>query len=361
VRVNAAAEADPLTMKSQLQALQFEDPAHVFIVRRLSKLGYSSSEALYLHFSQYGDVKRVHVSHSRAKSMRLVSQRPSQSVQWRSRAAALGFIVMADSEATRRIIEDGPEHEVNGVTVSVHPFRRLTSASPPIAELQGPCDAVSVGGSLQAAELEEAEVSRWQGRMCSSGLLPEDAQQLMQMCQFHRWQGQLAQRQQQPQIQAHDAVAASSPAPALQRELQPRQPPAHPSDQEYLQKQYHIRRSDRQQQQQQQHEQQTSFAPPPVRRELQQIQQRAIEQQLRRLEQQQRDIAVRIEQLKAERQPGMEAGLAGGAPSGGGGGGAPPFLCERSLFLSECPPNFTSFMYVSTQDLQNALPIVYED
>jgi len=110
------------TMKTQLQALQLEDPSTVFIVRRINKLGFASPELLRNHFSQYGAVKGVYVSHSRVKSMRSGHQDPN--TQWRRRAAALGFVVMHEQEACQQIVNDGPEHLVSGVNVRVHTFHR---------------------------------------------------------------------------------------------------------------------------------------------------------------------------------------------------------------------------------------------
>jgi len=117
------------TMKSQLQALQLEDPARVFIARRINKLGFTSADKLRHYFTRFGDVKNVHVSHSRVKSsLDPVNQR-RPNISWRLRAAALGFVVMASSEAAAQIIAEGPEHEVNGVVIRVQPFhRRSTSA-----------------------------------------------------------------------------------------------------------------------------------------------------------------------------------------------------------------------------------------
>lgn len=109
------------TMKVQLQALQLEDPATVFIARRINKLGFSSSDALRDYFSKYGQVTSIHVSHSRVKNLRPVSDRGADA-QWRLRPAALGFVVMSSAEATARILEDGPEHCVKGVPVRTQPF-----------------------------------------------------------------------------------------------------------------------------------------------------------------------------------------------------------------------------------------------
>mmetsp|Transcript_134476 Transcript_134476/g.287709 ORF Transcript_134476/g.287709 Transcript_134476/m.287709 type:complete len:377 (+) Transcript_134476:99-1229(+) len=106
------------TMKTQLQSLQHEDPAVVFITRRINKLGLSSSEQLYEYFSHFGEVKSVHVSHSRVKS--------ACSSHWRLRAAALGFVVMASREQTAQILATGPDHSINGVQVRVQSFHRRT-------------------------------------------------------------------------------------------------------------------------------------------------------------------------------------------------------------------------------------------
>jgi len=118
------------TMKAQLQALQLEDPATVFITRRINKLGFSSPEQLQEHFGRFGPVKCVYASHSRVKSVRqATAQRSSQNVaQWRLRAAALGFVVMESPEATERILAEGPEHMVNGVPVRVHAYHRRLSS-----------------------------------------------------------------------------------------------------------------------------------------------------------------------------------------------------------------------------------------
>jgi len=114
----AAAE----TMKSQLQALQRENPEAVFIARRINKLGHNSAEILQAHFQRFGPVKGVYVSHSRVKSLRSRGDGKPPEFQWRLRAAALGFVVMQDAEATAQILAEGPEHLVNGFLVRVNNF-----------------------------------------------------------------------------------------------------------------------------------------------------------------------------------------------------------------------------------------------
>jgi len=116
------------TMKAQLQALQLEDPATVFIARRINKLGFTSAEQLEAHFSKYGEVKGVYVSHSRVKSLRTPGDRNMHDAHWRLRAAALGFVVMKLPEATAKILSEGSEHNVNGVTVRLQSFHRRNCA-----------------------------------------------------------------------------------------------------------------------------------------------------------------------------------------------------------------------------------------
>jgi len=114
----------PQTMKTQLQAVAFEDPTRVFIVRRINKLGFASSSHLKQYFSRFGEVKSVHVSHSRVKSQRVRACGRTPVVQWRLRAAAIGFVVMSSEDSRHSILAAGPEHDVCSVMVRVYPFQR---------------------------------------------------------------------------------------------------------------------------------------------------------------------------------------------------------------------------------------------
>mmetsp|Transcript_30858 Transcript_30858/g.55997 ORF Transcript_30858/g.55997 Transcript_30858/m.55997 type:complete len:316 (-) Transcript_30858:17-964(-) len=111
------------SMKTQLQALQLEDPASVFIVRRINKLGFASPELLKNHFSYFGKVKEVYVSHSQAKSNRPGMEGRGQ---WRKRAAALGFVVMCEADAASTILAGGPEYLVQGASILVQTFHQHT-------------------------------------------------------------------------------------------------------------------------------------------------------------------------------------------------------------------------------------------
>jgi len=109
--------------------VRLEDPSSVFIARRINKLGFSSPEVLQAHFSQYGQVKGVLVSHSRVKSFQ-ASGRKSRGggEHQRLRAAGLGFVVMESAEDAAKILSEGSEHLVNGVVVQLKPFERYTAA-----------------------------------------------------------------------------------------------------------------------------------------------------------------------------------------------------------------------------------------
>lgn len=115
------------TMKEQLEALRLEDPSTVFIARRINKLGFQSAELLQLHFSAYGKVKGVFVSHSRVKAFQSTGRRNrGGSEHQRLRAAGLGFVVMETAEDAAAILAEGAEHVVNGITVQLKPFQRFS-------------------------------------------------------------------------------------------------------------------------------------------------------------------------------------------------------------------------------------------
>lgn len=114
------------TMKSQLQALQNENPETVFIARGINRLGFESAALLRSHFSDYGEVKTVYVAHSRVRSV-CGARRRSPKPTWHMRAAPLGFIVMATTKAAAAILAEGSEHDVHAVTLRVYPFHRRES------------------------------------------------------------------------------------------------------------------------------------------------------------------------------------------------------------------------------------------
>lgn len=110
---------EPDTLRSYLQQLQAEDPRCVFIVRRINKLGFRSKSALRAYYSQYGEVTRVLVPHSRVRP--LVGPGDTQV---RIRPGNLGLIVMRSPDSVSRILAEGPEQSVNGIGIQVNVFEQ---------------------------------------------------------------------------------------------------------------------------------------------------------------------------------------------------------------------------------------------
>jgi hypothetical protein len=152
-------------MKTQLQALLTEDPATVFIARRINKLGFSSAEYLRTHFRSYGEVKNIYVSHSRVKvnlPRNFRGERRSSDTRQRLRPASLAFVVMTSTDSTARILADGPEHNVNGVTVLLQSFQRRERAD-------GGTDEFNEANDLGAEEADEVDYPRWPSPFSETG------------------------------------------------------------------------------------------------------------------------------------------------------------------------------------------------
>merc|ERR1719313_1558761 len=103
------------SLRQDLELLKQRQPECVIIVRKIKKLGFESPQILDDHFSQYGEVKELLIAHSHVKP---TAKRPNGRV----RPAALGFVVMADDEATRKAFEAGTEQSICGVGIELAPF-----------------------------------------------------------------------------------------------------------------------------------------------------------------------------------------------------------------------------------------------
>jgi len=101
-----------------LQQLVDEDPDCLFVVRRISKLGFKACRKLKRHFASYGAVVKVLVAHSTARQPGDVGGDP------RRRPSSLGFVHMGSAEAVRAILALGQEQEVEGVVIRVQRFER---------------------------------------------------------------------------------------------------------------------------------------------------------------------------------------------------------------------------------------------
>eukprot|EP00927_Polykrikos_kofoidii_P060987 TRINITY_DN55880_c0_g1_i1.p1 TRINITY_DN55880_c0_g1~~TRINITY_DN55880_c0_g1_i1.p1 ORF type:complete len:577 (-),score=96.05 TRINITY_DN55880_c0_g1_i1:436-2166(-) len=108
------------TMISHLQMLQQIDPSRVVLVRKINRLGFESPVALKEHYSWYGTVETVLVSHCRVKS----THSQNRVMSSRLRPSGMGFVIMCRSEEVNAIIGEGAEQIVAGVTILVQRFHR---------------------------------------------------------------------------------------------------------------------------------------------------------------------------------------------------------------------------------------------
>jgi len=128
------------TLSNSLQLLSNVDPGRLFIVRRISKLGFKAPSTLRQHFAAYGAVVRVLVAHSSVKTS------GDAQCHARRRPSNLGFVQMQSAWAVQQILAAGEEHEVGGCAICVQRFERQAG--------QG-------SGAAAALEENEAEGPEW--------------------------------------------------------------------------------------------------------------------------------------------------------------------------------------------------------
>lgn len=114
-----SASADPScsgTLSAHLMEVSTEDPACVFVVRQIHKLGFQSRDVLWQHYSQYGKVQRVLVADKRVKAF------PGANGQRKTRPGGLGLIVMQSADVVREILAMGGEHVILGHSIIIQPY-----------------------------------------------------------------------------------------------------------------------------------------------------------------------------------------------------------------------------------------------
>eukprot|EP00448_Togula_jolla_P015872 CAMPEP_0170593014 /NCGR_PEP_ID=MMETSP0224-20130122/13221_1 /TAXON_ID=285029 /ORGANISM="Togula jolla, Strain CCCM 725" /LENGTH=1013 /DNA_ID=CAMNT_0010916937 /DNA_START=77 /DNA_END=3118 /DNA_ORIENTATION=- len=111
------------TLQSHLNYLRDEDPARVFIARKISGLGLQSHEVLAKHYSQYGQVLRVLAVCSKVRPFRGMGARP------RIRPGSLAFVIMAEPEKVETILSTGAVQVVAGLQIRVERYQQM-----PVAE-----------------------------------------------------------------------------------------------------------------------------------------------------------------------------------------------------------------------------------
>jgi len=104
---------DSIKLADVLNVLDSEDESCIFIVRKISKLGFSAYDSLSLYFSKYGLVKKILLLPSRGKG------------DSRNRPASMGFVVMGSQFECRSVLMS-ENHRVNYVDIQVQKFVRNT-------------------------------------------------------------------------------------------------------------------------------------------------------------------------------------------------------------------------------------------
>jgi len=114
----ATGEMSVGSLRDDLERLKEYDSQQCLIVRRIKRLGLSSPEILRDHFSGFGRVAEMLISHSfEKKSAKCRSDRV--------RPAALGFIVMESVEGAQAALQAGPTLLVGDVDIEVNKFEPL--------------------------------------------------------------------------------------------------------------------------------------------------------------------------------------------------------------------------------------------
>lgn len=111
MQVDGAQDDSENSLADTLKELTVIDNARVLMVRQVNRLGLNSAAALQEHFTKFGHVDKIMVSHTRSKSK---CGKPM-----RLRPACLGFVVMADVAGVEAALARGPEHVVKSEQDSV--------------------------------------------------------------------------------------------------------------------------------------------------------------------------------------------------------------------------------------------------
>jgi len=106
------------TLSTSLQLLSNVNEEHLFIVRRIHKLGFKAGRVLKRYFSIFGTVVRVLVAHSTVRSD------GDSHCYARRRPSSLGFIQMSSTTAVDKILQMGPELEIGGSVIRIQKFHR---------------------------------------------------------------------------------------------------------------------------------------------------------------------------------------------------------------------------------------------
>mmetsp|Transcript_11115 Transcript_11115/g.39311 ORF Transcript_11115/g.39311 Transcript_11115/m.39311 type:complete len:382 (-) Transcript_11115:256-1401(-) len=126
-----AAGAAP-TLSAIMMALASVDEECVFVVRKINKLGFKAPKLLRKHFSTYGTVVHIYVSESVVRW----KGRPPHGDEIHRRPCSFGFVQMHAAAPVRRLLVQGPQQVIKGVTVAVEKFERRCIRGQQVGEWQ---------------------------------------------------------------------------------------------------------------------------------------------------------------------------------------------------------------------------------
>jgi RNA recognition motif-containing protein len=102
------------TLVSHFRKMSEIDAKRIFMVRKISKLGFGSAQLLKTRFSEFGAVENVFVTHS--IDSRKVGQ-PGPYAKPSVKPAGIGFVVMEKEESVHAAFQKGLDQNVYGVSV----------------------------------------------------------------------------------------------------------------------------------------------------------------------------------------------------------------------------------------------------
>lgn len=115
-------DSDTHTLKTQLEAFNGKKAECILIARGITKLGDRAAELLRAHFSSFGVVEDVRIPYV-GKKLRGAARWESDELAPREkRASGRCFIVMSAVEDAKRILQQGPAHVVDGISVTLELF-----------------------------------------------------------------------------------------------------------------------------------------------------------------------------------------------------------------------------------------------
>jgi hypothetical protein len=111
--------AQPWTLKSHLKEVSFENPACIFVARKIQTLGFHAHKKLREHYSQYGEVFRVLIANRKLKA---IPDSHGRIGLPRTRPGSLGLIVMKSEASVQKIMACGEDQRVAGHVIRIEEF-----------------------------------------------------------------------------------------------------------------------------------------------------------------------------------------------------------------------------------------------